>query len=251
MRIPLIIGNWKMYKTPVEAANFVKELRETLGEVKEAEVVVCPPFVSLYSVARELDGSIIKLGAQNMFCEDEGAYTGEVAPPMLKEVGCSYVILGHSERRRHFGESDQLINRKVQAALKAGLTPIVCVGEILEERKNGITDQIIEKQLGGSLNDLSPLELSGIIIAYEPVWAIGTGLTAEAKDAQQVNSLIRSFLVQKAGPEIAQKIRILYGGSVKPDNIAGLMAQPDVDGALVGGASLKVNEFSAIVWNSY
>jgi len=240
-----------MYKAPAEAADFVKELRETLGEVKKAEVVVCPPFVSLYSVARELDGSIIGLGAQNMFHENEGAYTGEVAPPMLKEVGCNYVILGHSERRQYFKESDQLINKKVLAALKAGLTPIVCVGEILEERKNGITDQIIKKQLGGSLADLSQLELSGIVIAYEPVWAIGTGLTAEAKDAQQVNGLIRSFLVQKAGPEIAQKIRILYGGSVKPDNTAGLMAQPDVDGALVGGASLRVNAFSAIVWNSY
>lgn len=240
-----------MFKTPVEAANFVKELREILGEVKDAEVVVCPPFVALDSVARELDGSIIRLGAQNMYCEDEGAYTGEVAPPMLKEVGCSYVILGHSERRQYFGESDQLINRKVQAALKTGLTPIVCVGEILEEKENGITDQIIEKQLGGSLADFSPLELSRIIVAYEPVWAIGTGLTAEAKDAQQVNGLIRGFLVQNAGSEIAQQIRILYGGSVKPDNIAGLMAQPDVDGALVGGASLQVNAFSAIVRNSY
>ena len=240
-----------MYKTPVEAANFVKELREKLGEVEKAEVVVCPPFVALYSVARELDGSKIRLGAQNMFCEDEGAYTGEVAPPMIKEVGCSYVILGHSERRQYFGESDQLVNRKIQAALKVGLTPIVCVGETLEERKTGITGQIIEKQLGGSLADLSPLELSRIIIAYEPVWAIGTGLTAEAKDAQQVNGLIRGFLVQDASPEIAQKIRILYGGSVKPDNIAGLMSQPDVDGALVGGASLQVNAFSSIVWNSY
>ena len=240
-----------MFKTPVEAANFVKELREILGEVKDAEVVVCPPFVALDSVARELDGSIIRLGAQNMYCEDEGAYTGEVAPPMLKEVGCSYVILGHSERRQYFGESDQLINRKVQAALKTGLTPIVCVGEILEEKENGITDQIIEKQLGGSLADFSPLELSRIIVAYEPVWAIGTGLTAEAKDAQQVNGLIRSFLAQNAGPEIARQILILYGGSVKPDNIAGLMAQPDVDGALVGGASLQVNAFSAIVRNSY
>ncbi|HAU31532.1 MAG: Triosephosphate isomerase [Desulfotomaculum sp. 46_296] len=251
MRTPLIVGNWKMYKTPAEAANFVRELREKLGEVKKAEVVVCPPFVALYSVARELGGSIIGLGAQNMYCEDEGAYTGEVAPPMLKEIGCSYVILGHSERRQYFGESNQLINRKVRASLKAELTPIVCVGEILEERKNGITDQIIEKQLGGSLAGFSPLELSRIIVAYEPVWAIGTGLTAEAKDAQQVNGLIRSFLVQNAGPEIAQKIRVLYGGSVKPDNIAGLMAQPDVDGALVGGASLKVNAFSEIVWNCY
>ncbi len=251
MRTPLIAGNWKMYKTPAEAAVFVKELRETLGEFKNAEVIVCPPFVALASVARELDGSIIGLGAQNMFCEDEGAYTGEVAPPMLKEVGCSYVILGHSERRQYFGESDQLINRKVQAALKAGLTPIVCVGETLEERKNGITGKIIEKQLGGSLADLGPPELSRIVVAYEPVWAIGTGLTAEAKDAQQVNGLIRGFLIQNAGPEIAQKIRILYGGSVKPDNIAGLMAQPDVDGALVGGASLQVNAFSSIIRNCY
>lgn len=240
-----------MYKAPAEAVKFVKELRETLGEIKEAEVVVCPPFVALGSVARELDGSIIGLGAQNMFYEDEGAYTGEVSPPMLKEVGCSYVILGHSERRQYFGESDQLINRKIQAALEAGLTPIVCVGEILEERKKGITNQIIEKQLGGSLADFSPSELSRIIVAYEPVWAIGTGLTAEAKDAQQVNGLIRSFLAQNAGPEIARQILILYGGSVKPDNIAGLMAQPDVDGALVGGASLQVSAFSAIVRNSY
>ena len=250
MRLPLIAGNWKMYKTVAEAIEFVQKLKPALEDVAGVEIVVCPSFVSLEAVVRELAGSKIALGAQNMYWAEEGAFTGEVSPSMLKAVGCSFVILGHSERRQHFGETDQMVNRKVKAALAAGLIPIVCVGERLEERENGITEKVVGTQLEFSLAGLTSNELAGIVIAYEPVWAIGTGRTAETQDARQVNNYIRSRLAAQAGQEAAQKARILYGGSVKPDNIAGLMAQPDIDGALVGGASLQVDAFAAMIRNS-
>lgn len=249
MRLPLIAGNWKMYKITAEAVEFVQKLKPTLKDIAGMEVVVCPSFVSLESVACELAGSNIALGAQNMYWVEEGAFTGEVSPSMLKAVGCRFVILGHSERRQHFGENDQTVNRKIKAALAAGLIPIVCVGERLEERENGNTEKVVGTQLELSLADLAPKELAGVVIAYEPVWAIGTGRTAETQDAQQVNNYIRSRLAVQAGWEAAEKARILYGGSVKPGNIAGLMSQPDIDGALVGGASLQADTFATIIRN--
>ncbi|MQL52224.1 triose-phosphate isomerase [Desulfofundulus thermobenzoicus] len=247
MRIPLMAGNWKMYKTVAEAAAFVRELKQALAGVQGVEVAVCPPFTALQTVSRELAGSPIALGAQNMYWEDEGAFTGEISPVMLKEIGCRYVILGHSERRQYFGETDEKVNRKVKAAFKHGLVPIVCVGELLEEREAGRTAEVIGAQVRGSLAGLSPGELAALVVAYEPVWAIGTGRTASPRDAQEVNRFIRGLLREMGGEDAAGRVRIQYGGSVKPDNAAALMAQPDIDGALVGGASLKVDAFTAIV----
>lgn len=250
MRVPLIAGNWKMYKTAAEARDFIRQLKTVLTAQLHVEVAVCPPFTALSAAAVELAGSRIALGAQNMHWEEEGAYTGEVSPKMLKEVGCRYVILGHSERRQYFHETDQEINKKLKAALKWGLIPIVCVGEKLAEREAGNTIAVVNAQLEGSLAGLAAEELTRIVIAYEPVWAIGTGRTAQPEDAQQVNAFIRSVLTTRSGAAAAGAIRILYGGSVKPDNIASLMAQPDVDGALVGGASLRPDVFAAIVKGS-
>ncbi|NHM28816.1 triose-phosphate isomerase [Desulfofundulus sp. TPOSR] len=247
MRIPLLAGNWKMYKTVTEAVEFVRGLKEALAGVQGVEVAVCPPFTALYAVARELEGSNIVLGAQNMHRAEEGAYTGEISPVMLKEIGCRYVILGHSERRQYFGESDEDVNAKVKAALKHGLVPIVCVGERLEEREAGHTERVVGAQVRRSLAGLSGTELAGLVVAYEPVWAIGTGRTASPEDAQQVNAFIRCLLAEMGGREAARQVRIQYGGSVKPENAAELLGQPDIDGALVGGASLKVDSFAAIV----
>ncbi|RKO65821.1 triose-phosphate isomerase [Desulfofundulus salinus] len=247
MRIPLLAGNWKMYKTVTEAVEFVRGLKEALAGVRGVEVAVCPPFTALHAVARELEGSSIALGAQNMYRAEEGAYTGEISPVMLKEVGCRYVILGHSERRQYFGESDEDVNAKVKAALKHGLVPIVCVGERLEEREAGHTEMVVGAQVRRSLAGLSSTELAGLVVAYEPVWAIGTGRTASPEDAQQVNAFIRRLLAEMGGREAARQVRIQYGGSVKPENAAELLGQPDIDGALVGGASLKVDSFAAIV----
>ncbi len=250
MRVPLIAGNWKMYKTAAEARDFVRQLKTMLTAQLRVEVAVCPPFTALHAAALELAGSRIALGAQNMHWEEEGAYTGEVSPKMLKEAGCRYVILGHSERRQYFHETDQEINKKLKAALEWGLTPIVCVGEKLAEREAGNTIAVVNAQLEGSLAGLATDELTRLVIAYEPVWAIGTGRTAQPEDAQQVNGFIRSVLTARGGAAAAGAVRILYGGSVKPDNIASLMAQPDVDGALVGGASLRPDVFAAIVKGS-
>ncbi len=247
MRIPLLAGNWKMYKTVTEAVEFVRRLKEALSGVRGVEVAVCPPFTALYAVARELAGGNIALGAQNMYWVEEGAYTGEVSPVMLKEIGCRYVILGHSERRQYFGENDENVNAKVKAALKHGLVPIVCVGERLEEREAGQTEEVIAGQVRRSLAGLSGAELAGLVVAYEPVWAIGTGRTALPEDAQQVNAFIRRLLAEMGGREAARQVRIQYGGSVKPENAAELLGQPDIDGALVGGASLKVDSFAGIV----
>jgi triosephosphate isomerase len=247
MRIPLLAGNWKMYKTVTEAVEFVRGLKEALAGIQGVEVAVCPPFTALYAVARELQGTGMALGAQNMYQAEEGAYTGEVSPIMLKEIGCRYVILGHSERRQYFGESDEVINAKVKLALKHGLTPIVCVGEHLKDREAGNTEKVVGEQVRRSLAGLSAAELAGLVVAYEPVWAIGTGRTASPEDAQQVNAFIRSLLAEMGGREAARQVRIQYGGSVKPDNAAELLGQPDIDGALVGGASLKVESFAAIV----
>ena len=234
-----------MHKTVPEAVSLVKELKELLTEIKDREVLVCPPFTAIYAVKREIEGSPIKLGAQNMFYEEKGAFTGEISPLMLKDLGCSYVILGHSERRHIFGETDELINKKVASAVKHGLVPILCVGELLEERESGKTKSVVERQLLEGLKGLK--EGDEFVIAYEPVWAIGTGKTATPEQAQEVHKFIRELLAENFGREKAERVRILYGGSVKPENIKGLMEMPDIDGALVGGASLRAASFAKIV----
>ncbi|GAV24752.1 triose-phosphate isomerase [Carboxydothermus islandicus] len=250
MRKPFIAGNWKMYKTPVEAAAFVRELKDSLKDVSGVDVAVCPPFPALWPVKEALEGSDIALGAQNMHFEKEGAFTGEVSPAMLQDLGVKYVILGHSERRACFGETDELINQKIKAAFTWGLNPIFCVGETLEERERGITKAVVEIQVLKGLAEVTAEQAENLTIAYEPVWAIGTGKTATPEDAQEVCRFIRELLVNLFGKEIAEKVRIQYGGSVKPENIKELIVQPDIDGALVGGASLKVDSFTAIVKGS-
>ncbi|AGL03541.1 triose-phosphate isomerase [Desulfoscipio gibsoniae] len=252
MRVPIIAGNWKMYKTVGEAVNFVRELAGLVAGVSGVEIVVCPPFTALAVVAAQLhsQGGNIALGAQNMYWENEGAYTGEIAPGMLKEAGCRYVILGHSERRQYFGETDVTVNKKVHAALAHNLLPIVCVGERLEERESGTTEEVVRGQVQGSLAGLTAQQVAGLVVAYEPVWAIGTGRTASAADAQQVNMFIRGLLSDLFDEAAAGAVRIQYGGSVKPGNAAELMAQPDIDGALVGGASLQADSFAGIIKNA-
>lgn len=246
MREPVIAGNWKMYKTTGQAVSFAGEL--VAADIPYGcRVVICPPFTALTAVSGVLKNSRIELGAQNMHHRNEGAYTGEVSPVMIRDAGCRYVILGHSERRQYFGETDRGVNLKVTAALDHHLVPVVCVGETLEEREAGRTEEVVAGQLEGSLADLDAARVESLIIAYEPVWAIGTGRTASAADAQQVNSFIRGRLTEKFGGDTAQKVPILYGGSVKPDNAAELMEQPDIDGALIGGASLDAGSFTAII----
>jgi triosephosphate isomerase len=246
-RIPVIAGNWKMHFTASEAVAFVKELIPSCGGVKDVEVVVAPPFTALYAVAAALKGSGIGLAAQDCHHEPKGAFTGEVSVPMLKEVGCGYVIIGHSERRQLFGETDGSVNKKLGAVLAGGLVPIVCVGETLTERDKGDTFKVIEGQLAGGLYQVGPQQMRGIILAYEPVWAIGTGRTATPQQAQEVHAFIRGWLVRTHGAAIAEQVRIQYGGSVKPDNVAELMACADIDGALVGGASMKADSFAELV----
>ncbi|MDO7787913.1 triose-phosphate isomerase [Desulforamulus aquiferis] len=251
MRQLIIAGNWKMHKTITEAVSFAQELKSSLDNVGTGvEVVVCPPFTALAPVAEVLKGSSIALAAQNMHWEKQGAYTGEIAPAMLKEIGCKYVVLGHSERRQYFGETDENVNKKVMSALENQLIPILCVGETLEQREAGITEKTVEAQTVGALAGLSPEQVSNLVIAYEPVWAIGTGRTASDDDAQQVNNFIRRVIASKFGSNAAEAVRIQYGGSVKPGNAKGLMSQQDIDGALVGGASLKVEDFAGIIKNS-
>jgi len=250
LRVPLIAGNWKMYKTVAEAVDFARRLKAMLGNSAGVEVAVCPPFTALYAVGRELAETPVALGAQDMYWEKEGAFTGEVSPVMLKETGCRYVILGHSERRQYFGETDQTVKNKLKAALAQDLSPIVCVGERLAEREAGKTFEVVGGQLKGSLDGIDAGDLTRTVIAYEPVWAIGTGRTARPEDAQEVIAFIRRVLAGLAGEPAAEKVRILYGGSVKPDNIAALIREPDIDGALVGGASLDPGSFVALVQNT-
>ena len=251
-RVPLIAGNWKMNKTNSEAIALVKKLKQLVKDVdvNEREIVVCPAFTALNDVADELKkdkNSNISLGAQNLHFEDAGAFTGEVSALMLKELGCKYVIIGHSERRQLFGETNQSVNKKIFAALKHDLLPIVCVGETLAEREDGSTKQIVEKQINESLARLLSKDGKKLVIAYEPVWAIGTGKNATPEQAQEVHQFIRRLLEKLFDKKTAETIRILYGGSVKPDNISALMQQPDIDGALVGGASLEAESFAKIV----
>lgn len=247
-RRQIIAGNWKMNKTCAEAVALVRELRGLVSQVRDrVEIVVAPPFTALHPVAKALEDSNVLLAAQNCHWEASGAYTGEVSAPMLKELGAAYVILGHSERRQYFGETDESVNRRAQAVLKAGLVPIVCVGETLEEREGKRTLEVVTRQVKGALAGFQPDEVARMVMAYEPVWAIGTGRTATSDQAQEVHAHIRELLVATFSREIAQRVRIQYGGSMKPENAADLLARPDVDGGLIGGASLKAVDFAAIV----
>ena len=246
-RLPFIAGNWKMNKTVGEALDLIRELKTAVSGVKGVEVAVAPPFTALYAVHKELEGSPIRLAAQNLYWEEKGAFTGEVSPLMLKEVGCQCVIIGHSERRQFFGESDETVNRRIKAALAQGLKVIFCIGETLKEREEAKTFAVIERQVSGGLKGLGDKELKNMTIAYEPVWAIGTGKTATPEQAEEVHRFIREKVEKLYSREVSEEIRIQYGGSVTPENIKGLMNQPNIDGALVGGASLKVESFSKIV----
>lgn len=247
MRKPFIAGNWKMNMDSASAVALAAGLAKELSEVDTVDVAVCPPFVYLQSVAAALSASNIALGAQNVYFEPKGAFTGEISCDMLKDTSCTYVILGHSERRHVLGETDELINQKIVAAINSGLLPIFCVGELLEEREAGTTNQVVADQVKKGLAGIDAERVQAVTVAYEPVWAIGTGLTATPDQAQEVHAMIRGLLTEMYGEEVAQKLRIQYGGSAKPGNTAELMAQPDVDGLLVGGASLKVDDFAAMV----
>ena len=248
MRKKIIAGNWKMYKNNSEAVNLVRQLKNKL-EKKPVNtiVIVCPPFTALSNVSEELKGSKIKVGAQNVFALEEGAFTGEISPRMIKSAGAKYVIIGHSERRRYFNEDERLINKKVRLALKNQLIVILCIGETLEERKQKLTRDIVANQLEWNLKQIKASELKNIVIAYEPVWAIGTGKTATPKQAQEVHAFLRVVIDALYNDGVGNKLTILYGGSVKPDNAEGLLSQPDIDGALVGGACLVANDFVKII----
>jgi triosephosphate isomerase len=248
MRNKIIAGNWKMNKDLDETSDLVNGLKSKLATLpKSVKAIICPPFTSLGLSKRLLEGSAIELGAQNMYYEDEGAFTGEISPKMLKSAGCKYVILGHSERRQYFGETDGSINIKTKKALVSGLIPIICVGETLQEREKNITNQVVTTQVKGCLEGIPEKDVEKSIIAYEPVWAIGTGKVATPQQAQDVHRLIRDLLIQLYDSSTAEKVVIQYGGSVKPDNAKELLHQPDIDGALVGGACLKADSFAAIV----
>ena len=245
-RTPLIAGNWKLNKTTDEAVALATEIKTGAG-APSVDVLVSPVFTVLAAVAKALEGSKVLLAGQNMHSELSGAFTGEIAPTMLKDVGCSHVILGHSERRQYFGETDEGVAKKTKVALDNGLLPISCVGELLEEREDGKTMDVVGRQVDAVLNALTAEEAAKIVIAYEPVWAIGTGKVATPEQAQEVHAFIRTRVAEAHGQGVADGLRILYGGSVKPDNVKGLMALPDVDGALVGGASLKADSFLKLV----
>jgi len=246
MRRPLIAGNWKMQNNCAQSVELVSQLIKSVPD-SAVDIVVAPPYTALSSVAAVLKDSPIALAAQNIFWEESGAFTGEIAPDMLKDVGCTHVIIGHSERRQFFNETNETVNKRLKAALKASLVPIVCIGETLTEREGEKTLAVIEEQITGGLQNVSPDEMAPVIIAYEPVWAIGTGKTATPEQAQEVHHFIRELVARIFSGPIAEEMRILYGGSVKPDNVDSLMAQTDIDGALVGGASLKADSFTRII----
>jgi len=247
MRRPVIAGNWKMYKAIGEAVEFVEQLRPLVAQFRHCDVVVAPPFTALAAVSERARGSNIAVSAQNCHWDKEGAHTGDISPQMIADAGCSHVIIGHSERRHDHGETDEQVNRKLKAALAAGLVPIVCVGETLAEREGGKTRDVLRCQFAGSFAGLTAPEFSRIMVAYEPVWAVGTGRTATPDVAGESHAYLRELVSGCFGGVAAGELRILYGGSVKPDNIVGLMAEESIDGALVGGASLKVESFAAIV----
>jgi len=245
--MPLIAGNWKLFKTTAETSDFITRFLPLVQGVDGVEIVIAPVFTALSTAAPLLKGSPVRLAAQDCFWEKEGAFTGEVSPPLLLDVGCSHVIIGHSERRQYFAETDETVNKKVKSATAAGLVTLLCIGETLEERESDQTFTVLERQLTAALAGMGAELLSRVVIAYEPVWAIGTGRTATADQAQEAHRFIRSTISRLTSEEIATATRILYGGSVKPENIAGLMSQPDIDGALVGGASLTPDSFADIV----
>jgi len=246
-RRPLIAGNWKMHKTGKEAVEAAKSLKALVAGVTSVEVMIAPTFTALAQVSAQIASSQIALGAQNMHWEPKGAFTGEIAADMLVDAGCRYVILGHSERRQFFGETDQTVNKKIRAAVQSGLSPLLCIGESEAERDAGQTFSVLDKQIQKGLETFFLQDLQALVVAYEPVWAIGTGKTATTEQAQEVHAHLRAELGQMFGADFAQRVRILYGGSVKPSNVKELMAMPDVDGALVGGASLDPETFSQLV----
>ena len=250
MRIPFIAGNWKMFKTVHEAVVFIKELKSILKDVTGVEIVVAPPFTAVHAVAEAARNSNIGVAAQDVYWEREGAFTGEVSPAMIAEAGALYAIVGHSERRRLFGETDAIVNRKAMAAMGAGLTAIVCIGETLEERERDETLAVLDRQIQSGLDGFTGEQIAELVVAYEPVWAIGTGRNATAAQAGEAHAHIRTRLRQWFGGDAADRCHIIYGGSVKPDNIRDLIAEADVDGALVGGASLEVRSFGEIVTRS-
>jgi triosephosphate isomerase (TIM) len=250
MRRLVIAGNWKLNNTSKQAIELVTLLKRGLCDVTEVDIVVCPVATALTDVRDVLNESNIGLGAQNVYWEDSGAFTGEISAPILKDIGVQYVIIGHSERRQYFAETDETVNKRIKAALKYDLTPIVCVGEVLKERESNKTFDVIKKQCEGAFAGLTVEQMEKLIIAYEPVWAIGTGKTATPAQAQEVHQFIRKLLAKLYDEDTAQTVRIQYGGSVKPENSAELMSQPDIDGALVGGASLKADSFIGIIKNS-
>jgi triosephosphate isomerase len=243
---PFIAGNWKLHKTVPEAIDLVKKLDEASAGLGKVQLVVIPPFTALREVSRILQGSPIQVGAQNLYWEDQGAYTGEVSAPMIKDAGCTCAVIGHSERRQYFGETNETVNKKIKAALTHGLAPIMCIGESLEEREDGKTIAKVEAQIAEGLDGLETEDVRRIVIAYEPIWAIGTGLTATADQAQEVHGFIRESLSEKHGKDVASCAIILYGGSVKPENTFSLLSEKDINGALVGGASLKADSFIGI-----
>jgi triosephosphate isomerase len=247
MRRPLFAGNWKLNLLRAGAVDLVTALRKGLEGEKRAEVLVCPAFTAIPAVAEALKGSEIGVGGQDLYWQESGAFTGEVSGPMLADLGCRYVIVGHSERRQFFGETDETVGKKLRAAQKSGLEPIVCVGERLEERERGVTREVVGRQVDGALGGLSKDELKKLTVAYEPVWAIGTGKVASPEQAQEVHAFVRERLRVLSDDVTAREVRILYGGSVNPENVRGLMEKPDVNGALVGGASLKAESFLKIV----
>jgi triosephosphate isomerase len=247
MRTPVIAGNWKMFKTVHDAVVYTKEFRTMVKDATAIDIVVAPAFLAVHAVAEAARNSPVAVAAQDVFWEKEGAFTGEVSAAMVREAGAEYVIVGHSERRQSFGETDQAVNRKTVAALAADLVPIVCIGETLEQRERNETMDVLDRQIKVGLDGLTGAQVSGLVLAYEPVWAIGTGRTATSQQAQEVHEHIRGRLRAWFGGDAADACRVIYGGSVKPDNIAELVAQPDVDGALVGGASLDPRSFADIV----
>ena len=247
MRKPIVAGNWKMNKTVADALKLVEGLKQQLKDEQKVDVVLCPPFTALAAVGEAIKGTKLDLGAQNMHAEKSGAFTGEIAADMLRELGCHYVILGHSERRQYFKETDEIVNKKAKAALAAGLHPIVCVGELLAEREAGRTEAVVGAQIRGSLAGLSANDMLKTVIAYEPVWAIGTGKTASPAQAQEVHAFIRKVLKEMFDEPVARSVRIQYGGSVKASNAKELFHQPDIDGGLIGGASLEAQSFIDIV----
>jgi triosephosphate isomerase len=246
-RKKVIAGNWKMYKTPDQAREFLHHFLPMVAGHDRDEIVICPPYIDICYVVKETKGTNVTVGAQDLHWEKEGAFTGEICPPMLLAAGCTHVIIGHSERRQYFGETDDIVNFKLKAALEAGLIPIVCVGEVLEEREANLTEDVLRRQCLRAFYAISGKKAHNLIVAYEPVWAIGTGKTATPQMAADAHSLIRGEAAKAFGQELADNLRILYGGSVKPENVKSLMAEEEIDGALVGGASLDPKSFAAIV----